>query len=163
MGNDWKTKTEEITNSKLPKRRPEAEPAANIGVVDPWADDLDIRSFWLILQNSNGKKIQFKPGTKAGKHGNPPTNQTQDDILDVSGSTGKKDHNITESSQDQEDDDANTRVLKKMKDDGFIKAAVKILRARATEAETDLFRLSAELICNILVSTTSIFSSPNCR
>lgn len=55
--------------------------------------------------------------------------------------------------QDQQDDDANGRVLKKMKDDGFIKAATKVLRARPTEAETDLFRLSAELICNILVAS----------
>ena len=57
--------------------------------------------------------------------------------------------------QDQDNEDVVTRVLKKMKDDGFIKAAVKILRARSTDAETDLFRLSAELMCNILVSDRS--------
>jgi hypothetical protein len=56
--------------------------------------------------------------------------------------------------QDQEADEANARVLKKMKDDGFIKVAVKILR-RAVESETDLFHLSAELMCNILVSDRS--------
>ena len=57
--------------------------------------------------------------------------------------------------QDQQNEDAVARVLKKMKDDGFVKAAVKILRARSTDAETDLFRLSAELMCNILVSDRS--------
>lgn len=57
--------------------------------------------------------------------------------------------------QDQQNEDAVTRVLKKMKDDGFVKVAVKILRARSTEAEADLFRLSAELMCNILVSDRS--------
>ena len=53
--------------------------------------------------------------------------------------------------QDQDNEDVVTRVLKKMKDDGFVRAAVKILKARSTEAETDLFRLSAELMCNILL------------
>jgi len=57
--------------------------------------------------------------------------------------------------QDQEDDDDACRVLKKMKDEGFVKVAVKILKARSTEEQTDLFRLSAELMCNILVSERS--------